>query len=340
MDIISFHPWDMTSPTWSHQEYCQPAEFLDRDDAAERMAGCCHQGNPSAGVMVTRQVSPGIFESGPLTPLRAEAAGYGCTFDEGFSVVDGMLVDVTGDGKLDLVASHAQVAPDAIDVLFTAPRGIACYPCEWILRAPSWRISGAFLVAHPGDGKGGFAPGRTIGGTAYDAVRSLGHSDLDGDGDDDLLVTTDFWRGVLENPGTELESPDLSGPVCDPTVLENLDSAPFERNTLNWWAADWMRPANLNGDRCVDFAPAVYFKAYGIGSVQTILGDGVGPGSWNYVGIPGTSATSYDNVIPGDYDGDGLDDLYVIANTWSGVPARVLLNRTPRPTLRPERSLP
>ncbi|MBT9560773.1 MAG: VCBS repeat-containing protein [Myxococcales bacterium] len=336
-DIVSFHPWDIDSAySKSGIGTCQPKEQFDSEELEKMVPFCCATRNSAAEVRITLQTAPGVFESRVHERLRAEAHGHGCTFDEDFSVVDGTLVDVTGDGKLDLVASHTRVRKDAVDVVFFAEIGMPCYTCEWVWQAPSWRIDGAFLVVHPGDGAGHFGPGRTIGGTAHDAVRSLGHADLDGDGDDDLLVTTDLWRGVLVNPSVSLASPSLDGPVCNPNDLEDLDSSPFRRNRLNWWATDSMRPANLNGDRCADFAPALYFQAYNVGSIQSILGDGVGPGTWHYLAAPGTSETSYDDIITGDFNGDGLDDLFVPNSVWEGPSSRVLLNRTRLPVLRGE----
>jgi hypothetical protein len=336
-DIVSFHPWDIDSAySKSGIGTCQPKEQFDSEELEKMVPFCCATRDSGTEVKITLQTAPGVFESRVHERLRAEARGHGCTFDEGFSVVDGTLVDVTGDGKLDLVASHTRVRKDAVDVVFSAEIGMPCNTCEWVWQAPSWRIDGAFLVVHPGDGAGHFGPGRTIGGTAHDAVRSLGHADLDGDGDDDILVTTDLWRGVLVNPSVPLADPSLEGPVCNPNDLEDLDSSPFRRNRLNWWATDSMRPANLNGDRCADFAPALYFQAYNVGSIQSILGDGVGPGTWHYLAAPGTAETSYDDIITGDFNGDGLDDLFVPNSVWDGPASRVLLNRTRQPVLRGE----
>jgi hypothetical protein len=336
-DIVSFHPWDIDSAYGKGGlDACQPKERFESEELEKIVPFCCATRDSVTEVRITLQTAPGVFESRVHERLRAEAHGHGCTFDEGFSVVDGTLVDVTGDGKLDLVASHTRVRKDAVDVVYFAEIGMPCNTCEWVWQAPSWRIDGAFLVVHPGDGAGHFGPGRTIGGTAHDAVRSLGHADLDGDGDDDLLVTTDLWRGVLVNPSVPLADPSLEGPVCNPNDLEDLDSSPFRRNRLNWWATDSMRPANLNGDRCADFAPALYFQAYNVGSIQSILGDGVGPGTWHYLAAPGTAETSYDDIITGDFNGDGLDDLFVPNSVWEGPASRVLLNRTRQPVLRGE----
>jgi hypothetical protein len=333
VDIVSFHPFDTTATMVSSgAPECAPVEFLGPTQLPPLLDRCCQPPNPSAGVRVTRQTAPGVFEPGPLTTLRAVVPDNACTLDEGYAIVDGTLLDVTGDGHLDLVAAHAAVRPDVEDLTqYDAP-------CEWNCPAyskrASWRIDGAFIVVHPGDGQGGFGPGRTIGGADDDAVRSLDHADIDGDGDEDVMVTTDLWSGFLVSPNAPMALPTLDGPVCEAALLLDLDSSPFQRRRLGWYASDWMRPANLNGDLCADFAPAIYHPDYDTGSVQSILGDGAYPAAWHTVPVPGVAKGEAPPAVTGDFNGDGLDDLYVRTTTWAYPEVRVLLNRTPRPPLR------
>ena len=155
------------------------------------------------------------------------------------------------------------------------------------------------------------------------------------DGDEDILVTSDLTRGVLASPNVDLGPPPDGAPPCGEMVLyEDFGSAPFTRNALRWNGSDPLRPANLNGDTCADFVTQIYYKAYDVGSVQSIIGDGVGPGAWRYLEVSGIEESLLTHTATGDFDGDGLDDIYAWNPRSRGPDVRVLLNRTPRPTLR------
>lgn len=162
-------------------------------------------------------------------------------------------------------------------------------------------------------------------------VMPLAHGDLDGNGVEDLVISS--WnmddpvvgvragRGVIVNrkpAGTHLD------PFLEPLQIHAAGS--------HDWMGSSAAVGDFDGDAQLDLAMAAagdpYFSDLP-GRVQIWLGPITGPlevaDAWFVA--HGESPADYfgDSVAAGDVDGDGLDDLVVGAPQWSDASGRVYL---------------
>ncbi len=205
-----------------------------------------------------------------------------------FDMAGGAVVDdFDGDGDLDLVTS-------------------------------TWHPAGR-LHYFAGDGRGGFEERSERSGLAdVHGGLNLAQGDCDGDGAPDLLVLRGAWLGADGRVPNALLRNSGAGSFRDVTVEAGMGAGHYPTQTAAW--ADCDNDGDLDvyvGNECSPalYAPSQLFRNRGDGSFdETAARSGV------------LNRCFAKGVAWGDYDGDGLQDLYV---SNLGAPNRLYRNAGP-----------
>ena len=188
----------------------------------------------------------------------------------------GLFLDVDGDGDLDLVLGGHAATEDHDRVLLN-------------------------------DGHGNFtyAPLNTLpvrhGGTNWETI-DIASGDFDGDGYPDLLMVEEL---NYQQPFIQLLLNNHDGTFRDAsTNIVQSWPAPADNNWI-----PFARVVDLDGDGHLDFVCNLTF-----GASQIFLNDGTGKFTNANQLIPAGTPSAV-RIIPGDFDGDGNPDLFVLGSS-------------------------
>jgi hypothetical protein len=236
-------------------------------------------------------------------PVFVAATGSPFAVDTSpFSVA---VADVNGDGKPDLVTANIYANPGDVSVLlgngsggFTAASGspfpagvdpisvaVADFNGDGKPDLAVANYSSTTVTVLVGDGSGGFAEEASSPFTVGNTPRSVVAADVNGDGNEDLVVSCESNVTVLLGDGAGGFAPAAGSP---------LPGGGYS-----------VAVADLNGDAKLDLALATSGSP---GSVWVLLGDGVG-GFSNAPGSPFHVGSSPESVVVADFNGDGAPDL-------------------------------
>jgi hypothetical protein len=204
-----------------------------------------------------------------------------------------LLVDVSKRGVLDLVLGGHNAAPYALTE--TSDR----------------------LLLNDGHGSFAYAPLNTLpprhGGTNWETI-NIASADFDGDGWPDLLMSEEL---NYQEPFIQLLLNNQDGTFRD--ASSNIpQSWPAPPSGNNWFP--FLRVVDLDGDGSPDFVCTHQY-----GPPQIFLNDGTGTFTSANELFPSGTPSNVIDIVPGDFDGDGNPDLFVLSGYGQAALLRNLL---------------
>jgi hypothetical protein len=270
--------------------------------------------SPSATSSLWKVYTSGIF---------APRVGYAVPANGGNGTRSVALADVTGDGKVDLLATGnnqmASIFPGNGDGTFGAKvdRALGC-PGQAIIPVDLNRDGLVDVMAacfgnttpvFPATGGGAFAARVDYVNTHQDTSGVA--ADINGDGYPDFVTSAYDIHSIALQTNQGLSSPG---------TLNARTSIALTTDTLNNPAQPKdLIVADFNGDGVKDILVTIESNtgAYG-GSVIVLLGNGNGTFGSNIVtAVPGGNALK--QVVTGDFNGDGILDIAVANNGGNSV---------------------
>ena len=278
--IVSWE-WDFGDGTGSTEQHTSHT-YDTADTYIVRLTVTDDDGDTDQGVrFITVQPLPGgtfgdFTEVTPLDPLFLTPQ------DEDFWVATTAAADFDGDDDLDIaVLGYYVVYNESVEDRLVLIRN------DGELGPGEWEYS--YIDVEIGDLSAGLS--------------DMAWGDVDGDGDEDLVVGTDWQTKVFRNDAGTLVMTD----TVLPGYLEDNFQADFDLQSITW--------ADFDNDNDLDLLlPSVYVDSTFSYHTMLMRNDGDnGTGGWNFTEVAaGFEGTGHAQSSWADYDGDADLDLLLV----------------------------